>query len=121
MLKFKNIESKKDGDILFKEFSHNGVTITRYDFESMPCPMFAKELSDDVMQKITKETYEWLISIGWENAQVSKYLEDRTKSLEGMKTEEQIEADAIESDFWKFVEKAAIENGMRYYEDIKEE
>ena len=110
--------SKKDDEILFNEFSHNGVTITRYDFESMPCRMFAKELGDDVMQKIAKETYEWLISIGWEDAQVSKYLEDRTKSLEGMKTEEQIEADAIEADFWKYMEKTAIENGMRYYEDI---
>ena len=28
--------------------------------------------------------------------------------------------DAIEADFWKFIEKAAIENGMRYYEDIEE-
>ena len=105
---------------LEKEFRYNGVTVTRQDYESMPCSMFATELSDEVMQKIAKETYEWLISIGWEDAQVSKYLADRTKSLEGMKTEEQIEADAIEADFWKYMEKVAIENGMRYYEDIEE-
>ena len=36
--------SKKNDEILFKEFSHKGVTITRYDFESMPCSMFAKEM-----------------------------------------------------------------------------
>lgn len=32
-----------------------------------------------------------------------------------MKTEEQIEADVIEADFWKYMEKTEIENGMRYY------
>ena len=105
---------------LEKEFKFKGVTVTRQDYESMPCAMFATELNDGEMQKIAKETYEWLISIGWEDAQVSKYLEDRTKSLERMKTEEQIEADAIEADFWKYMEKAAVENGMRYYEDIGE-
>lgn len=105
---------------LEKEFKFKGVTLTRQDYESMPCAMFATELNDEEMQKIAKETYEWLISIGWEEAQVSKYLEDRTKSLEGMKTEEIIEADAIEADFWKYMEKVAIENGMRYYEDIEE-
>ena len=49
--------SKNDDEILFKEFSHNGVTITRYDFESMPCSMFAKEIGDDVMQNIAKDAY----------------------------------------------------------------
>lgn len=105
---------------LEKEFKFKGVTVTRQDYESMPCAMLATDLNDVEMQKISKEAYEWLISIGWEDAQVSKYLEDRTKSLEGMKTEEQIEADAIEEDFWWAIEKAAIDNGMRYYEDIKE-
>lgn len=121
MLKFKNIESKKDGDILSKEFSHNGVTITRYDFESMPCPMYAKELGDDVMQKIAKDAYEYLIGIGWEYSQISKYLGDRKHKVSEFNTTETIEMDALEADFWGAIEKAAIENGMRYYEDIKEE
>lgn len=113
--------SKKDDEILFKEFSHNGVTITRDDFESMPCPMFAKELGDDVMQKIAKAAYEYLIGIGWEDSQVSKYLGDRKKKASEFDSTEVIELDAIEADFWSFIEKAAIENGMKYYEDIKEE
>jgi hypothetical protein len=114
--------SKKDDEILFKEFSHKGVTITRYDFEAMPCPMFAKELGDDVMQKIAKEAYEYLIGIGWEDSQVSKYLGAMKNKVSEFDTTfdttEMIEADAIEADFWTFIEKAAIENGMRYYEDI---
>lgn len=113
--------SKKDDEILFKEFSHKGVAITRYDFESMPCPMFAKELGDDVMQKIAKRAYEYLIGIGWEDLQVSKYLGAMKKKVSEFDATEMIEADALEADFWKFIEKAAIENGMRYYEDIGEE
>lgn len=112
--------SKKDDEILFKEFSHKGVTITRYDFESMPCPMFAKELGDDVMQKIAKEAYEYLIGIGWEDSQVTKYLGARKQNVSEFDATEIIEFDAIEADFFQFIEKAAIENGMRYYEDIKE-
>ena len=112
--------SKKDDEILFKEFSHKGVTITRYDFEAMPCPMFAKELGDDVMQKISKEAYEYLIGVGWEDSQVSKYLGARKQKVSEFDATETIEMDAIEADFWKFIEKAAIENGMRYYEDIEE-
>ena len=112
--------SKKDDEILFKEFSHKGVTITRYDFESMPCPMFAKELGDDVMQKIAETAYEYLIGIGWEDSQVTKYLGARKQKVSEFDATETIEMDAIEADFYQFIEKAAIENGMRYYEDIKE-
>ena len=113
--------SNKDDKILFKEFSYKGVTITRYDFESMPCPMFAKELGDDVMQKIAKDAYEHLIEVGWEDSQVTKYLGSRKQKVSEFDSTEIIEFDAIEADFFKFIEKAAIENGMRYYEDIKEE
>ena len=112
--------SKKEGKVLFKEFSHMGVTITRYDFEAMPCPMFAKELGDDVMQKIAKEAYEYLIGVGWEDSQVTKYLGARKQKVSEFDATETIEMDAIEADYWKFIEKAAIENGMRYYEDIEE-
>ena len=35
-------------------------------------------------------------------------------------SKEIIEFDAIEADFFQFIEKSAIENGMRYYEDIEE-
>lgn len=100
-----------------RAFRFNGVTLTRQDYESMPCSMFATELSDKVMQKIAKETYEWLISNGWEDAQISKYLGDDV----GKMRHKSNEAYAIEADYWKFMEKAAIENGMRYYEDIGEE
>lgn len=112
--------SKKDDEILFKEFSHHGVTITRYDFESMPCSMFAKEIGDDVMQKIAETAYGYLIGVGWEDSQVTKYFGDRKQKVSEFDSTEIIEFDAIEADFFKFIEKAAIENGMRYYEDIEE-
>lgn len=130
-----------------RAFRFNGVTVTRQDYESMPCPMFATELSDEVMQKIAKDTYEYLLGNGWEDAQISKYLGDNIgksqerfrahavldqgyeKFMESLRDvpqptpqerKELIEADALEADYWKFMEKAAIENGMRYYEDIGE-
>ena len=86
----------------------------------MPCPMFANELGDVMMQKIAKEAYEYLIGIGCEDSQVSKYLGAMKKKVSEFDATEMIEADALEADFWMFIEKAAIENGMRYYEDIEE-
>lgn len=112
-----NFKPYKD-ELVFKEFSHGGVAITRYDFESMPCPMFAKEMSDDVMQKIAKDAYEYLLGAGWEDRQVSKYLGARKNKVSEFDASETIEFDAIESDFFRFIEKAAIDNGMRYYEDV---
>ena len=82
--------------------------------------MFAKELGDDVMQKIAKDAYEYLIGIGWEDSQVTKYLGATKQKVSEFDAMETIEMDSIEADFYQFIEKAAIENGMRYYEDIKE-
>lgn len=96
---------------LYKEFSHRGVTVCRAYYESMPCQMFALEMSDEKMLKIAKDTYDLLISNGWE---------DGDMSMIGNGHDDDSRACMIDGDFWKFMEKAAVENGMIYYEDIKE-
>ena len=35
-----------------KEFSYKGIVITRGDYESMPCPMYAHEFSDEKMEEL---------------------------------------------------------------------
>lgn len=107
---------------MYKEFSCNGVKITRYDYEAMPCPMFAKEIDDDVMQKIANETYDELLAYGWSEKQIRRYLDRESKEYSPILLfEENDEADLIEDNFWRIMEGAAIRNGMRYYEDIEEQ
>lgn len=89
--------------------------ITRYDYESLPCPMCAEELGDDVMQKIADDTHNLLLFDGWSEADLGKYL---GSSLDEFEDENSV-GDRVKSDFWRRMEKAALDNGMRYYEDIK--
>ena len=103
---------------LEKEFSYRGVILTRNDYESMPCPMCAKQLDDATMQKIAEGTHGYLIGIGWEQRQVDKYLAPGV-AVSDFEGADEIEADAITADYWRFMEKAAIENGMQYYEDME--
>lgn len=102
-----------------KEFSFGGVTLTRQDYESMPCPMCAEGVDDATMQKIAECTHGYLIGIGWEQRQVDRYLAPGA-AVSDFEGADEIEADAITADYWRFMEKAAIENGMRYYEDMEE-
>lgn len=102
-----------------KEFSCGGVTLTRQDYESMPCPMCAAGVDDATMQKIAEDAHGYLIGIGWEQRQVDKYLAPGV-AVSDFEGADEIEADAITADYWRFMEKAAIENGMRYYEAMEE-
>lgn len=99
-----------------KKFTFEGVTLTRYDYESMPCPMCALDMDDTVMQKIAEDTHDYLIGIGWEQRQIDRYLAPGV-AVSDFEGADEIEADAITADYWHFMEKAALENGMRYYED----
>ena len=98
---------------LEKPFVHKGVLITRWEYEFMPCPMCASALDDGAMQAIAKDTYELLISNGWEDAQIKKYLGESTNE----ESDDDV-GDGIKDDFWRFMEKSAIEHGMKYYEDM---
>lgn len=101
-----------------KEFAFKGVALTRCDYESMPCPMCATGVDDATMQKIAEDTHDDLINIGWEQRQIDKYLAPGV-TVSDFEGADEIEADAITADYWRFMEKAAIENGMRYYEDME--
>lgn len=98
---------------LEKQFVHKGVLITRWEYEAMPCSMCASAIDDDTMQAIAKDTYELLISNGWEDAQIKKYLGESTNE-----ESDDYVGNGIKDDFWRFMEKAAIERGMEYYEDM---
>lgn len=102
---------------LNKEFSCGGVALTRCDYESMPCPMCAAGVDDATMQKIAEDTHDDLINIGWEQRQIDKYLAPGV-TVSDFEGADEIEADAITADYWRSMEKAAIERGMKYYEDI---
>lgn len=99
-----------------KVFSHKGVLITRYDYEGMPCPMAASELDDATMQKIAEDTYDLLVSSGWDDRTIGLYLGE---SLDELEDEGNRDANMIKDAFWRYMEQAAIENGMKYYEDMK--
>ena len=46
--------------MLNKEFSHKGIVITRGDYESMPCPMYAHEFNDEQMEELVEYIYDTL-------------------------------------------------------------
>lgn len=112
------MDVEKQRVYLEKEFAYNGVVISRWEYEGMPCSMCALGVDDDTMQEIAKDTYEYLISKGWEDSHIKKYLGENTHVLED---EEGSEGDAIKCDYWRYMEQAAIEHGMQYYEDMNEE
>ena len=112
-------ESKKlakENDDMEKEFVCNGVSITRYDYESLPDPMAASQLDDETMQKIACDIYDYLSSANWSDEEISKYLGSHLDDV----LDDDWKGDEIKDEFWRYMEKAAIENGMKYYEDMPE-
>ena len=97
-----------------KEFRSGGVVITRYDYESLPCPMCAEVISDERMQNIADDIHGYLLGSGWTDWQISKYLGTHLDDV----LDDDADGDRLKSDFWKYMEKAAIDNGMVYYESL---
>lgn len=85
-----------------KEFSTNfqNFTITRGDYESMPCPMNTSKFDDDKMQKLADLIGEELKQYRFDEQ--SPYYKDD-----------------VDDAFWKEMEDCAVEMGMTYYEDEK--
>ena len=106
-------------DDMAQEFKAGGVIITRYDYESLPDPMCAAELHDETMQKIAQDTYEYLLENGWEDKTIDRYLGEHLDDLDD--SYDGRDARLVKDDFWKFMEQAAVENGMRYYKDMSDE
>ena len=55
-------------------------------------------------------------SAGWEDDEIAKYLGSNLDEV----LDDDWKGDAIKDEFWRYMEKAAIENGMKYYEDMPE-
>jgi len=99
-----------NNDSLHKEFISGGVVITRYDYESMPCPMYAIEFTDEQMQELTNKTANILSSqYGYNEYEISRLKEDSQ------------EMEDYYNAFWREMEECAVAMGMRYYEDISDE
>jgi len=96
----KNITTmnKKQKEILYKEFKVNEhFSITRDDYEGMPCAMIAFNWSDEKMQDLANKIEQELCPYDENNE-------------EGML-----------DDFWATMENVAVRNGMGYYEDLSDE
>lgn len=120
---FDNIESvETDNEMPYgamikdylEDFFVNGIkVISRNEYESLPCSMCAIELSDETMQKIANEIYNSMkVNYGKETAET--YFNNFNVGDEDF-TEE------VNDFFWKEMEEIALNNGMRYYDDMCEE
>lgn len=92
------------------EFVSGGVGITREDYESLPCAMYAMEFTNAQMQELVDKIANVLSSqYGYTEYEIS-CLEEDSQELE----------DYYDA-FWREMENVAIEMGMRYYEDMSDE
>lgn len=95
---------------LDKEFRHKSVAVTRRDYEGLPCPMAAAKVDDATMQAIADDTYGYLLNFCRDDKQMAAALSGRDSALDYM-------SDKIRGKYWEFMEQAAREHGMQYYED----
>lgn len=83
-----------------KEFAtgFKNYTISRIDYESMPCPMDTKNFDDEKMQELANRIGNELKQ--WNFDEDSPYYKDD-----------------VDDAFWKEMEDCAVEMNMPYYED----
>ena len=97
-------------DSLKKEFISNGVILSREDYESLPCAMYAMEFTDEQMQELVNRISNSLSSqYGYTEHEIS-CLEEDSEELED-----------YYNAFWREMENTALDMGMRYYEDMSDE
>lgn len=82
-----------------KEFTYGNITITRNDYECMPCPMNTSSLSDYDMYRLAKAIYTAMDK--W-----SDWLKNGD-----------IDQDQYDDQFWESMEYLGLMFGMTYYED----
>jgi hypothetical protein len=93
-----------------REFKSNGFIITREDYESMPCAMYAMEFTDKQMQTLVENIACVMgACYGYTEYEIS-CLERGTQEWED-----------FEDTFWREMEWCAVNMGMRYYEDMTDE
>ena len=100
---------------------YGSFTISRLDYEDLPIPMIAEELSDEQMQKLVDEINLSMRAeysdeeLGW----LQKY---RDLGAENGLTPEQISfADMMSEREFEYFETCARKFGMRYWEDLDTE
>lgn len=115
----KKFAKESSTDDMEKEFTYKGISITRYDYESLPSPMAASKFSDEQMQEIAKDIYFELVNRGWDEKEIQKYV-NNVDDYELPDAEMRV-ADKIRSDWWEAMEDVARYHGMEYYEDMDDE
>jgi hypothetical protein len=86
--------------------------VSRGDYESMPCPMYAGEFDNDKMAELAEKIYLCLTNqYRYTDKDLEKYFNDQTAKID-------YDLDMV---FWREMENIAIEMGMRYYEDMTDE
>lgn len=99
-----------NNNALKTEFVSGGVGITREDYESLPCAMYAMEFTNTQMQELVEKIANVLSSqYGYNEYEIS-CLEEDSQELE----------DYYDA-FWREMENIALDMGMRYYEDMSDE
>lgn len=117
---FDNIESvETDNEMPYgsmikdylEDFFVNGIKIiSRAEYESLPCPLCSIEISDETMQKIANEIY---------NSMKVNYGKETTENyFNKLNVGDEDFTEDIDDFFWREMENIALNNGMRYYEDI---
>lgn len=92
------------------EFKSSGFIITREDYESMPCAMYAMEFTDKQMQTLVENIACVMgACYGYTEYEIS-CLERGTQEWED-----------FEDTFWREMEGCAVNMDMRYYEDMTDE
>ena len=90
--------NEKQMELLEKEFKVNDrFSITRGDYEDMPCPMLAWTWSDKRMKELAEN--------------ISRNLADWDDD----------DPEGMEDDFWKTMEDEAVHMDMAYYEDLEDD
>ena len=96
--------NKKQQELIEKEFKVNDeFSISRGDYESMPCPMLAWNWTDEKMQELANRVAKELTLYNFGDSDCA----DRKEQ--------------IEDAFWKEMENVAVSMGMEYYEDMEDE
>jgi hypothetical protein len=89
----KFLDNIQEFPIGFKEYS-----ISRQDYEDMPCPMMAHTWTDEQMEFLAQTI----------NRSLSQYSFDETSPYY---------EDDLDDAFWKEMEDCAVSLGMKYYDD----
>ena len=86
--------------------------VSRGDYESMSCPMYAGEFDDEKMTELARLIYQMLNSnYGYTDRELEKYFNDPSANID----------EDLDMAFWREMEEIAVQMGMRYYEDMTDE